>query len=92
MKLSRNGQVSIPAAARKRWDTDQMIVVDLGDRVVIRPMPADGRASLRGKYAGRGPTTDEMRAQARVEEAEREGIGVHPLPDSHGRTWTAPVS
>ncbi len=72
MKVSRNGQVSIPAAARKRWDTDQMIVVDLGDRVVIRPVPADGRASLRGKYAGRGPSTDETRAQARAEEAERE--------------------
>ena len=72
MKVSRNGQVSIPAEARKRWGADRMIVVDMGDRLVMRPMPADGRASLQGKYAGIGPTTDEMRAQARAEEVEHE--------------------
>jgi bifunctional DNA-binding transcriptional regulator/antitoxin component of YhaV-PrlF toxin-antitoxin module len=72
MKVSRNGQVSIPAAARRRWDTDLMIVVDLGDRVVISPAPEGGRAALRGKYAGVGPTTDEMRARAKAEDAERE--------------------
>ena len=72
MKVSRNGQVSIPAAARHRWGTDEMLVIDLGDRVVIAPVPEGGRASLRGKYAGRGPSTDEIRAEERAADAARE--------------------
>ena len=39
MKVSSNGQVSIPAEARARRKTDQVVVVDLGDRVVLRPLP-----------------------------------------------------
>lgn len=72
MKVSSNGQVSIPAEARARWGADRMIVVDLGDRIVMRPMPDDPIGDLRGKYAGRGPSSDEARRQARLEDAERE--------------------
>ncbi|MXZ47157.1 MAG: AbrB/MazE/SpoVT family DNA-binding domain-containing protein [Chloroflexi bacterium] len=72
MKVSSNGQVSIPAEARARWGADRMIVVDLGDRIVMRPMPDDPIGDLRGKYAGRGPSTDEARRQARLEDAENE--------------------
>ena len=35
MKVSANGQVSIPAETRSRWNTDHVVVVDLGDRVVL---------------------------------------------------------
>jgi len=55
MKVSTNGQVSIPAEARARWNTDQ--VVDLGDRVVLRPLPADPVGELRGKFKRRGPSS-----------------------------------
>ena len=72
MKISSNGQVSIPAEARARWGADRMIVVDLGDRIVMRPMPDDPIGDLRGKYKGRGPSSDEARRQARLEDAERE--------------------
>jgi bifunctional DNA-binding transcriptional regulator/antitoxin component of YhaV-PrlF toxin-antitoxin module len=66
MTISRNGQVSIPAETRARWRTRQVIVVDLGDRVVMRPAPErDGIADLQGKYAQRGPTTTAARDQAR---------------------------
>jgi AbrB family looped-hinge helix DNA binding protein len=65
MTVSRNGQVSIPAATRARWNTRQVVVVDLGDRVVVRPMSADPVAALKGKYAGRGPSADAARAQER---------------------------
>ncbi len=67
MKLSRNGQVSIPAAVRARWGTRTVIVVDLGDRVVMRPgVDSDGAtAQLQGKYAGRGPDTSAARRTAR---------------------------
>ena len=33
MKVSSNGQVSIPAEARARWQTRQVLVVDLGERM-----------------------------------------------------------
>jgi AbrB family looped-hinge helix DNA binding protein len=69
MKISSNGQVSIPAEARARWNTDQVIVVDLGDHVALRPLPADPVASLQGKYKGRGPNSDRIRRQARTEDA-----------------------
>lgn len=69
MKVSSNGQVSIPAEARARWAADKVVVVDLGDRVVVRPLPAEPVAELRGKYVGRGPSTDRARRQARAEEA-----------------------
>jgi bifunctional DNA-binding transcriptional regulator/antitoxin component of YhaV-PrlF toxin-antitoxin module len=71
MKVSSNGQVSIPAEARARWGTEQVVMVDLGDRVVMRPLPANPVAALRGKYRGRGPNTDTARRKARSEDAAR---------------------
>jgi len=69
MKVSSNGQVSIPAEARARWAADKVVVVDLGDRVVLRPLPAEPVSELRGRYAGRGPSTDRARREARADEA-----------------------
>ncbi|MEO8267115.1 MAG: hypothetical protein ABI706_16545 [Ilumatobacteraceae bacterium] len=46
---------------------DQVVVVDLGDRVVLRPLPADPIQDLRGKYRRRGPGTAEARKQARAD-------------------------
>lgn len=71
MKVSSNGQVSIPSEARSRWNVDRVVVVDLGDRVVVRPLPADPVGSLTGKYRGRGPTTERARQAARAEEAAK---------------------
>lgn len=66
MTISRNGQVSIPAETRARWQTRKVIVVDLGDRVVMRPAPERaGVAELQGKYADRGPDTSTARKSAR---------------------------
>ena len=71
MKVSSNGQVSIPAEARARWGAEQVVMVDLGDRVVLRPLPANPVAALRGKYRGRGPNTDTARRKGRSEDAAR---------------------
>lgn len=68
MKVSSNGQVSIPAEARSRWRTAEVVVVDLGDRVVMRPLPPEPVASLRGKYRRRGLATDRARQQARAQD------------------------
>ncbi len=72
MKVSSNGQVSIPAETRARWRADHVVVVDLGDRIVMRPLPADPVGSLVGKYSRHGPSTDEARTDARAEEEARE--------------------
>lgn len=72
MKISRNGQVSIPAEARSRWQADQVVVVDLGDHVLMRPVEDNDPASLRGKYADRGPDSDTIRRAARRDSARRE--------------------
>jgi AbrB family looped-hinge helix DNA binding protein len=71
MTVSRNGQVSIPAEARSRWKTRQVIVVDLGDRVVMRPVSDQPIDQLEGKYRGRGPNSDQVRRQARRDETAR---------------------
>jgi len=72
MKVSSNGQVSIPAEARARWKADRVVVADLGDRVVVRPLPPEPVAELQGKYRGRGPSSERARRQARIEDASRE--------------------
>ena len=64
MKVSRNGQVSIPAEARARWNAERVLVVDLGDRVVLRPMPDEPIDDLIGKYR-EGPPTDAARRRSR---------------------------
>jgi len=68
MKVSSNGQVSIPAEVRARWCADRVVVVDLGDRVVLRPMPADPVGELRGKYRSRGPSSERIRRQSRSDD------------------------
>lgn len=72
MKISSNGWVSIPSQVRARWQADRVLVVDLGDRLVMRPLPRDPVGALLGKYAGRGPSSDELRREARAEDADRE--------------------
>jgi AbrB family looped-hinge helix DNA binding protein len=71
MKVARvttGGQVSIPAAVRKRWGTRLVAVEDLGDRVVLRPVPDDPIAAARGIFEGRLPPTKELRRAAREDE------------------------
>lgn len=48
-----------------------MVVVDLGDRVVLRPLPDDPIDDLVGKCR-RGPTTDAARRGARTDDAAAE--------------------
>ena len=69
MKLSRNGQVSLPAETRHRWNAERILVVDLGDHVVMRPLPDDPLGALRGKYRGRGASSEESRHNERRSDA-----------------------
>jgi len=68
-KITTSGQVSIPATVRRRWGTSRVQVEDHGDHVVVRPLPADPVAAVRGIFKDRIPTTaDELRRQAREDE------------------------
>lgn len=71
-KVTRNGQVSLPAEVRHRWHTPAVLVVDRGKYVIVRPIPDDPVAALLGAHAGPGPTTEDARATMREEEAAAE--------------------
>lgn len=62
----------MPAAVRRRWQTSSVVVEDLGDRVVVRPLPDDPIAAARGALAGRLGATGKLRAIARSDEAAAE--------------------
>ncbi len=71
--ISSGGQISVPAAIRKRWGTRTVLAEDHGDELVLRPAPDDPIAAVRGIFAdemSRGPTIGELRASGREEEAE----------------------
>lgn len=67
-KVTGGGQVSLPASARNRWKTRSVMVEDLGDQVVIRPLPDDPIAAARGALKGR-ISSNTLRARARADEA-----------------------
>lgn len=69
LKISRGGQVSIPAEIRHRWKTSRLSLDDRGDEIVIRPAPDDPITALRGglRLPG-GVTSDDLRRLARQED------------------------
>jgi AbrB family looped-hinge helix DNA binding protein len=71
-RITSAGQISIPARIRRRWGTSRVVVEDLGDRVVLRPMPDDRIAAARGALAGRIKSSDELRVIARRDERRAE--------------------
>ncbi|MHB8507977.1 MAG: AbrB/MazE/SpoVT family DNA-binding domain-containing protein [Candidatus Dormibacteria bacterium] len=67
--ITRGGQVSIPAAVRRRWATENVEVEDSGDALIIRPLPADPVSAAIGSLPlPVGLTADGMRAASRLEE------------------------
>ena len=70
-RITKGGQVSLPAAVRNRWKTERVRVEDLGDRLVITPVPDDPIAAARGALEGRISSVD-LRNQARKDEAAAE--------------------
>ncbi|HEY4810854.1 MAG TPA: AbrB/MazE/SpoVT family DNA-binding domain-containing protein [Solirubrobacteraceae bacterium] len=51
MRISKGGQISIPAPIRHRWGTSTVALEDLGDRVVLQPTPDDPIAAAEGALA-----------------------------------------
>lgn len=72
MKITTSGQVSIPAAVRRAWGTTRVKMTLEGDRLVVEPEPENPFDRFYGIFAGPGPTYDELRAEDRELERERE--------------------
>lgn len=72
MKVTASGQVSVPAEVRRRWGTTRVKITDEGDRLIVEPEPENPFRDLIGILAGPGPTSDEMKAEERAAEEERE--------------------
>lgn len=74
MKISKGGQVSIPAPIRKRWGTTIVTLEDRGDEIVLKPAPDDPIAAAAGAFAGegRGLGLETIRREEREAEQEIE--------------------
>jgi AbrB family looped-hinge helix DNA binding protein len=70
MKISKGGQVSIPAPIRKRWGTTTVTLDDQGDQIVLRPAPDDPIEAAAGSLAEEFGHIDlaEMRRVAREDD------------------------
>jgi bifunctional DNA-binding transcriptional regulator/antitoxin component of YhaV-PrlF toxin-antitoxin module len=71
MKISKGGQISIPAAIRHRWATSTVALDDQGDRIVLEPAPDDPIAAAEGALAAEFGAIDVDRLRDRAREDER---------------------
>jgi AbrB family looped-hinge helix DNA binding protein len=70
MRISRGGQLSIPAAIRHRWGTGTVVLEDRGDHVIIRPAPDDPIAAAEGALAAEFGHIDIAALRRAAREAE----------------------
>jgi len=69
IRITRGGQISVPAEVRRRWNTSRVTLDDRGDRLIVAPAPDDPITALRGSLKGRiDISSEELRAQARADE------------------------
>jgi bifunctional DNA-binding transcriptional regulator/antitoxin component of YhaV-PrlF toxin-antitoxin module len=69
MRISKGGQISIPARIRHRWSTTVVALDDQGDRIVIEPAPEDPIEAARGALREFGPVDlAALRRHAREDE------------------------
>jgi AbrB family looped-hinge helix DNA binding protein len=71
MRVTRGGQISIPAAIRHRWGTSTVVLDDRGDRIVIEPAPDDPIAAAEGALAQDVDAMDAGRLRRVAREDER---------------------
>ena len=51
VRISKGGQISIPATIRHRWGTSTVALEDQGDRIILEPAPDDPIAAAEGALA-----------------------------------------
>lgn len=70
-RITKVGQVSIPAEIRERWAASNVLIVDEGERIVMQPVPDNPLEAIRGILKGKGRsdiTAAEAVRQAREED------------------------
>ena len=74
MRVTKGGQISIPAAIRHRWGTSTVVLDDQGGRIVIEPASDDPIATAEGALADELATVDvaHLRRAARDDERAAE--------------------
>lgn len=53
-KITRAGQMSIPAEIRERWGVSNVAIFDEGEAIVVRPVPDNPIEAIRGLLKGKG--------------------------------------
>jgi hypothetical protein len=64
-KITASGQLSLPAPVRRRWAVSRVAIADEGDRLVVRPVPADPIKAACGSLASRGGRSETVRTVER---------------------------
>jgi bifunctional DNA-binding transcriptional regulator/antitoxin component of YhaV-PrlF toxin-antitoxin module len=74
MRISKGGQISLPAPIRHRWGTSTVLLDDQGDRIIVEPAPDDPVAAAEGALADefRGIDLARLRRAARADERTAE--------------------
>lgn len=70
-KLTRGGQISLPADVRRRWAARAVVVEDRGDHLVVRPSADDPITAARGALKPAG-TSGPRSGAAAVAESRRD--------------------
>ena len=70
-RISKGGQISIPAAIRHRWGTTTLALDDQGDRIVLEPAPDDPIAAAEGALAALVGKIDPAQLRRRAREDDQ---------------------
>jgi AbrB family looped-hinge helix DNA binding protein len=71
LKISRGGQISIPASIRHRWGTSTLSLDDQGDRIVLEPAADDPIAAAEGALAAELGRLDVGKLRRKAREDDR---------------------
>jgi bifunctional DNA-binding transcriptional regulator/antitoxin component of YhaV-PrlF toxin-antitoxin module len=72
LRISKGGQISIPARIRRRWGAQRLLLDDRGNELVIIPVPTDPIAAVRGSFKSADHTVEGDRERMRQEDVEIE--------------------
>lgn len=71
-RISKGGQISVPASVRRRWGVARLRMDDRGDHIVLSPLPDDPIAAAEGALPHPGEELDAVRARVRAEDGRAE--------------------
>lgn len=76
MRISKGGQLSVPAAIRGRWQTNTVVIDDHGDHFVVRPVaddPVEATFAIFAEEFADAPAADQMIRELREQDVAAGG-------------------